>query len=182
MSVRRFGEAGPVIVSSGVLTGEKIGNPHNCFGVRDLPSPSRHPNQNGPSEYRHDGASHRVPDSNVERIIRGTGEDEDECSPGCGRKRRGKRRPSAVGGRSTSYQYAKCDSWGIDNTTIFHTHCTPCVQSRRRSRSAHPLPAASISQPLANIATMHRRIQTNHDGAIERDRPIGSRRPHRGQQ
>ena len=33
------GSASPVlvIVSSGVLTGEKIGNPHNCFGVRDLP-------------------------------------------------------------------------------------------------------------------------------------------------
>ena len=172
-----------MIVSSGVLTGEKIGNPHNCFGVRDLPSPSRHPNQNGPSEYRHDGASHRVPDSNVERIIRGTGEDEDECSPGCGRKRRGKRRASAVGGRSTSYQYAKCDRLVESTIPPFSTRIARLASNRDGEAD---LPTRCRPHQSASRWRISRRCtggsNTNHDGAIERDRPIGSRRPHRGQQ
>ena len=172
-----------MIVSSGVLTREKIGNPRNCFGVRDLPSPSRHPNQNGPSEYRHDGASHRVPDSNVERIIRGTGEDEDECSPGCGRKRRGKRRPSAVGGRSTSYQYAKCDSWW--NRQYHHfPHALHALRPIETAKQICPPVAGRINQPAAgeyrdDAQENPTQTTTGRSNGIARS---GSRRPHRGQQ
>jgi radical SAM protein with 4Fe4S-binding SPASM domain len=48
---------------------------------------------------------------------------------------------------------------GIDSATIFQTHCRPCDQSRRRTRSASSFPEASISQPLARIATMQTSIQ-----------------------
>src|ERR1700744_3597324 len=45
-------------------------------------SPSRQSHQNGPSQQGYDRASDRVPDGDVERIIRRAGEEKDKSAPG----------------------------------------------------------------------------------------------------
>lgn len=68
--------------------------------------------------------------------------------PGCGRKRRGKRRASAVGGRSTSYQYAKCDSWW--NRQYHHfPHALHALRPIETAKQICPPVAGRINQPAA---------------------------------
>ena len=141
-------------------------------------SPSRQPKQNRPSEYGYDRASDRVPDRDVERIIRGAGEDEDESSPGSGRKCRGKCRPGAIGRCATPYQ-AHPGRWPGESTAppssrriaglasnrddepVPRVHCPP-------RRSASRWRGSRRCRPVSNAV---------RGEAIGRDRPTGSRRP-----
>src|ERR1700687_4917975 len=75
-------------------------------------SPSRQPNQDGPAEYRHERAADRVPNRDVERIVRRTGEEEDDCSPGGGRQAGSERSSSAVGRGTASYKHPQANGRG----------------------------------------------------------------------